>query len=136
MANELEGLSLEEQERQKAEWSVELAKVSLSVGLAEKREEDSGRPEYNSRIATGGGGDTDPETRPRQQGQDRAGSEKEVGYQRVEGAHRRRQSGPQECQGESSVRIPPFAIASSACLLHFVHSTHSLHALYTAVFSM
>lgn len=30
VANELQGLSLEEQERQKAEWSAELAKVNLS----------------------------------------------------------------------------------------------------------
>jgi len=29
MASELQGLSLEEQERQKAEWSAELAKVGL-----------------------------------------------------------------------------------------------------------
>lgn len=62
-------------------------KGESSVGLIGKAREKDPGPGNNSCIV-GGGGNTDPETRPRQQGQGRAGAEEEVGYQRVEGADR------------------------------------------------
>lgn len=60
----------------------------------------------NCDLIVGGGRDTDFETCPCEQSQSRAGFEEETGYQRVEGTHRRRQSGAQERQGESGVCTP------------------------------
>lgn len=74
VANELQGLSLEEQEQQKAEWSAQLAKVSL--GDPEKFR----RRKIKRRLIPGRRRDTDSETRSRQQDQGLSGSEEEAGH--------------------------------------------------------